>query len=124
PIRISIPAFWPGGEKEPPPFGKAPDDDGPAEKRVVLVVRVPHLHFPRPPLLDLYVSGQYLRVFFLGLFGLLGIFYISTFMDLADKLFRGSATTPMVVRYFIFQTPQYVYYIIPMSVLVATLVTV
>jgi lipopolysaccharide export system permease protein len=71
-----------------------------------------------------YVSRQYLRIFFLGLFALLGIFYISTFMDVADKLFRGSATTSMLVRYFFFQTPQYIYYIIPMSVLVATLVTV
>ena len=61
---------------------------------------MPHLNLPRPPLLDLYVSSQYLRVFFLGLFGLLGIFYISTFMDVADKLFRGSATTPMMLRYF------------------------
>ena len=45
-------------------------------------------------------------------------------MDLADKLFRGAATTPTMLRYFVFQTPQYVYYIIPMSALVATLVTV
>ena len=79
---------------------------------------------PRPGLLDLYVSGQYLRVFFLGLFSLLGIFYISTFMDLADKLFRGSATSAMMLRYFFFQTPQFVYYVIPMAALVATLVTV
>ena len=90
----------------------------------MLVVRIPHLNLPRPGLLDLYVSGQYLRVFFLGLFSLLGIFYISTFMDLADKLFRGSATSAMMLRYFFFQTPQFVYYIIPMAVLVATLVTV
>src|SRR4029077_13362107 len=55
---------------------------------------------------------------------LLGIFYISTFMDLADKLFRGDVTTPMMLRYFYFQTPQYVYYIIPLSALTATLVTV
>jgi lipopolysaccharide export LptBFGC system permease protein LptF len=70
------------------------------------------------------VSGQYLRVFFLGLLSLLGIFYISTFMDLADKLFRGTATSAMMLRYFFFQTPQFVYYVIPMAVLVATLVTI
>ncbi|HEY3044129.1 MAG TPA: LPS export ABC transporter permease LptF [Vicinamibacterales bacterium] len=122
-VRISIPAFWGAGEKEPSAAG-ASSGGAARAKRVVLVIRVPHLNLPRPPLLDLYVSSQYLRVFFLGLFGLLGIFYISTFMDLADKLFRGSATTPMMLRYFIFQTPQYIYYIIPMSALVATLVTV
>ena len=30
----------------------------------------------------------------------------------------------MLLRYFYFQTPQYVYYIIPMAALVATLVTI
>ena len=92
-------------------------------RRVVLVIRVPHFDWPRPTLLDVYVSGQYLRIFFLGLVSLLGVFYISTFMDLADKLFRGSATSAMMLRYFYFITPQYVYYVIPMSALVATLVT-
>ena len=111
-IRISLPSYRP------------------ASSKVVLVIRIPHINLawlarlPRPGLLDLYVSGQYLRVFFLGLFSLLGIFYISTFMDLADKLFRGTATSAMMLRYFFFQTPQFVYYVIPMAVLVATLVTV
>ena len=53
-----------------------------------------------------------------------GIFYISTFIDLVDKLFRGETTGVMLARYFYFQTPQFVYYIIPMAVLVATLVTI
>jgi len=119
PIRISIPVFWRRAEPAPA-AGAAPRP----RPRVVVVVRVPHLRLPRPGLLDLYVSKQYLRVFFLGIFALLGIFYISTFMDLADKLFRGTATTALLLRYFYFQTPQYVYYIIPMSALVATLVTV
>lgn len=129
PIYISVPAFWRrGGADEAASGGPWHGAGGrrPA-RRIVLVIRVPHFdlpRLPRPGLLDLYVSRQYLRIFFLGLFGLLGIFYISTFMDLADKLFRGSATTPMLLRYFVFQTPQYVYYVIPMSALVSTLVTV
>ena len=81
--------------------------------------RVPGLR-----LLDVYVSREYLRVFFLGLIGLLGIFYISTFIDLVDKLFRGEATSDMLLRYFYYRTPQFVYYVIPMGVLVSTLVTI
>ena len=90
----------------------------------MVVVRVPDITIPGPRLLDLYVSREYLRVFLLGLVGLLGIFYISTFIDLVDKLFRGETTSAMLLRYFYFRTPQFVYYVIPMGVLVSTLVTV
>jgi lipopolysaccharide export system permease protein len=122
PIRLSLPAVW--------PFGRTRSDTSTAASppsargRVVVVLRVPHLNLPRPKLLDLYVSRQYLAVFTLAFGGLVGVFYISTFIDLADKLFGGKATTGMLLRYFYFQTPQYVYYIIPLAALVATLVTV
>src|SRR4029450_9818593 len=65
-----------------------------------------------------------LSVFATAVVALVGIFYISTFIDLADKLFGGRATARLLLRYFYFATPQYVYYIIPMSALVATLVTI
>ena len=42
----------------------------------------------------------------------------------ADKLFRGKATTSMLLRFFYYQTPLFLYYIIPIAVLVATLVTI
>ncbi len=69
-------------------------------------------------------ARMYLRLFVLGFLGLLGIFYISTFIDLSDKLFRGQATMSMLFQYFYFATPQFVYYVIPISALVATLVTI
>jgi LPS export ABC transporter permease LptG/LPS export ABC transporter permease LptF len=93
-------------------------------RRIVVVIRLPRLNLPRPNLLDLYVARQYARIFSLSLFGLLGLFYISAFMDFADKLFRGTATTAMLLRYFYFATPQYVYYIIPIAALIATLVVI
>jgi lipopolysaccharide export system permease protein len=92
--------------------------------RAPFVARLSRINWPRPRLLDLYVSRQYLGVFALMFVSLVGIFYISTFIDLADKLFRGSATTGMLLRYFYFATPQFVYYIIPLAALLATLVTV
>ena len=74
--------------------------------------------------LDIYISREYFRLILIGLLGLLGLFYISTFIDLADKLFRGETNMAMLTRYFYFRTPQFVYYVIPMSVLVSTLVTI
>jgi LPS export ABC transporter permease LptG/LPS export ABC transporter permease LptF len=75
-------------------------------------------------LLDRYVATQYLRLVCLSFVGLLGIFYISTFVDLSDKLFKGQATFQMIGVYFWYQTPQWVYFVLPISTLVATLVTI
>jgi LPS export ABC transporter permease LptG len=96
----------------------------PSGRRVVVVIRIPHVNFPRPNLLDVYVARQYLAVYTVAFVALVGIFYIATLIDLADKLLGGVATPGVMVRYFYFATPQYVYYIIPMAALVATLVTI
>ena len=125
PIRITLPLF----RRQP---RSSPDEATPAvppaarrgRRVVTVVVKVPQFELPRPSLLDLYVSRQYLRVFFLSLAGLLGVFYISTFIDSADRVFRGSATTGLLFRYLYFETPRYAYLIIPMAGLVATLVVI
>lgn len=92
--------------------------------RPVLVVRFPQFRFPRPGILDRYVAKMHFRLQLLTFASLLGIFYVSTFIDLSDKLFRGATTAGLMLSYFVFRTPQFVYYIIPLSVLIATLVTV
>ena len=73
--------------------------------------------------LDWYVGQKYARILLLSAGGMAGIFYISTFLDLSDKLFKGDATWQMLASYFWYATPQFVYYIIPLSVLIAALVT-
>ncbi len=120
PIRFSIPAFW----RRPAPAATEAVSKPGEPRRVVVVIKIPHLNLPGPKLLDLYVAREYFKVFAIAAVSLLGIFYISTFIDLVDKLFRGQTTTSTLVRYFYFQTPQFVYYIIPMAVLVSTLVTI
>ncbi len=67
---------------------------------------MPRFGVPGTKILDVYTGQQYVRVFALAVFAALGIFYISTFIDLADKLFRGSATTALLLRFFYYQTPQ------------------
>ena len=74
--------------------------------------------------LDLYVSRSYLTVLMIALAGLLGILYISIFIDLSDKLFKGQATGRMLLEFFWYSTPQYSYYTLPLAALIATLVTV
>lgn len=123
PVRISVPSLFRGllrGRIEEPD-ALPPAANGP---RVVVVIRVPHIDWPRPRLLDLYVWRQYLMVFLLSFAALLGVFYISTFIDLVPHLTKGRGTAETLLSYFYWQTPQYVYYVIPLSVLVGTLVTV
>ena len=121
PIKLTVPALW----RRRAPEARA-DGPPPARRRgrVVLVIRVPHLNWPRPGLLDMYVARQYLGVYTVSFVALVGIFYIATLIDLADKLLGGVTSTGVMLRYFYFATPQYVYYIIPMAALVATLVTI
>ena len=75
-------------------------------------------------ILDRYVTRVYLGIVVLSFVALLGIFYISTFIDLSDKLFKGQTTGTILLQYFFFATPQFTYYVLPIAALVATLVTV
>ena len=77
----------------------------------------------RANVLDGYIGRMYLRVFGLTFAALVGIFQISTFIDLSDKLFKGTTTAGTLFTYMWYQTPQYVYWCIPLSVLIGGLVT-
>ncbi len=89
----------------------------------VVVIRVPHFHLPKPGILDRYISRLYMRVAGLSFLGLLGLFYISTFIDRSDKMFKGKATPALIGQLLIWQTPQFVYYIIPIAALLSVLAT-
>ena len=100
-----------------------------APAKVVVVLRLPRrfvdlLRLPRPTLLDVYVGKAYLRVLALAFAGMLGIFYIGSFIDWSDNLFKGQATPAQLASYMYYSTPQFVYYVLPLSALVATLVTI
>ena len=92
-------------------------------RRVVVVIRVPRFRMPGPGLLDRYISRLYLRVVGLSFVALLGLFYISTFIDASDKLFKGQATTGTVMQLLGYRTPQFVYFVIPIAALLSVLVT-
>ena len=121
PIRISLPAFarhvsFGGASRAQAPVGKT--------ARPSLVIRVPHFNLPRPTLLDAYVARQYGAILALTIVGLLGLFYISTFLDLSDKLFKGQVTLGMLLEFLAWSTPEFLTYIIAVAVLLSGLVTI
>jgi LPS export ABC transporter permease LptG/LPS export ABC transporter permease LptF len=121
---LSVTLPWRRAATAPPASAPAHGAEPRPGKGVVLVVRVPQVGLPGPRILDLYVSRVYVRVFALAFVGMLGIFYIATFIDMSDKLFKGQTTSAMLLRYFWYATPQYVYFVVPIAALLATLVTV
>ena len=74
-------------------------------------------------LLDQYVSRLYMRVVALAFLALVGLFYISTFIDASDKLFKGTANGSMVMSLLVYRTPQFMYFVIPIAALLSVLVT-
>ena len=109
----------PGG---PEVSGASAISGAPANRDPVVTVSAGSL--PGVNILDWYVTKMYLRWVGLAFVGLLGIFYIATFIDLSDKLFKDETTGVMLLRYFWHATPQFVYYVLPIAGLVATLVTI
>ena len=124
PVRVAL-LFWPWRRTRTETAVSAIPGSAPAaRRRGVVTLRIPPFDFPGPTLLDRYVAANYARHFLLSFVGMAGLFYISTFVDLSDKLFKGTASMGMVLTYFWYATPQYVYYIIPLAVLLATLITI
>lgn len=107
-------AAAPTGESPNPARGKG---------RVVVVIKFPHIAIPRPQLMDLYVGGRYLRTIALAFFGLLSLYYIVEFIEMSEKVQKGNATMAMVAEYFYYATPTFVYFVVPLSTLVAVLTT-
>jgi LPS export ABC transporter permease LptG len=118
PLRFSIPGWL--QRRAQPAREQANHPVGTAEE----VMSALPLRLPMASILDRYVAANYARIFGLSAIGLTGLFYISTFLDNADKVFKGTATWGMLGAYFWYITPQYVYYVIPMSILIAALVTI
>ena len=75
-------------------------------------------------ILDRYVAFTYLRLLALAGVALIGVFYVSAFIDCRRRCSGERGTWGMLGQFFVFTTPQYLYYIVPLSVLLASLVTV
>jgi LPS export ABC transporter permease LptG/LPS export ABC transporter permease LptF len=102
----------------------APAANGPRRRGgVVVVIRVPRISWLVPTILDRYVATMYIRAVALSFAALLGLFYIGTFIDKTDKVFKGQATSGMVVQLLGFMTPQFIYFVIPLAALLGVLVT-
>jgi lipopolysaccharide export system permease protein len=78
----------------------------------------------RRRILDWYYLRIYGAIYLVTLGGLLGLYYLSMLTDLSQDLLSGGATLAMMARFLWFSTPQTLSLVIPISALIATLVTI
>jgi LPS export ABC transporter permease LptG len=75
-----------------------------------------------PLILDKYVIAGFLKYFLLVLGSFVIIFIVFTFFELLEDVVNNQTPMTVVLNYFLYLLPQIVFYMIPMSVLVAVLV--
>lgn len=122
-VPVSLPRLPAGWQAPSRPAGAARAGAAPRGKNVIVVIRLPRLRLPGPGLLDRYITMMYLRMTGLSFLGLLGLFYISTFLDKSEKIFKGDASLGLVLQFLLYMTPQYIYFVVPLAVLLSVLVT-
>ncbi len=115
---------WSDVSKQPLPTSRPRSARRARKPGTRLVIRFPKGLMPRIRIIDSYVGRAYLQVFALAFFGMLAIFYIASFIDWSDKLFKGTATGLQLAMFMWYSTPQYCYYLVPLSTLISTLVTI
>ena len=121
PVRIPLPAWL----RRRLSMDEASAAGGPRRPGTpALVIRIPHFSMPRPTLLDGYVARQYGRILAMTTAGMLGLFYISSFIDKSDKLFKGQISLGMLLEFLFWSTPEFLTYIIAIAVLLSGLITV
>jgi len=79
--------------------------------------------FRFPKVIDLYVSRGFFVYFFWSLLVCGSLFILLTLFDLLNDIIRNRIPISYVVDYFVFLTPQILMLVVPMSVLLAILIT-
>ncbi len=85
--------------------------------------RRPRLSLRFPNILDRYIVRKYLAIFFLVFLALLSISVIVTFFERIDNIYEHDKSLSLLVRYIQYRIPEFVNYILPVTVLAATLLT-
>jgi LPS export ABC transporter permease LptF/LPS export ABC transporter permease LptG len=103
-------------------FRRRQNGNVPAQRVAGVNPRPQQVRWALPLILDTYVTKGFLKYFLLVLASFVIIFIVFTFFELLDDVVNNRIAFTIVFNYFRYLLPQIVYYMIPMSVLVAVLV--
>jgi LPS export ABC transporter permease LptF/LPS export ABC transporter permease LptG len=85
--------------------------------------RLPAIRFRLARIVDLYMVRSFLANFLIILSACLLLVCLFTFFEIIDDIFQNNIPYGLVLNYFIFLQPQLLMLLVPISVLIATLVT-
>ncbi len=80
------------------------------------------LRLVTPHIIDEYILRGFFAYLFLSLAAFITIFIIFTLFELISDIVKNNISPMITIDYFVFLTPQIVYWVAPIAVLVATLV--
>jgi LPS export ABC transporter permease LptG/LPS export ABC transporter permease LptF len=89
----------------------------------LLALKRPRLSLRFPNILDRYIMRKYLAIFLLVFLALLSISIIVTFFERIDNIYEHHKSLSLLFRYIQFRVPEFVHYILPVTVLTTTLLT-
>lgn len=87
------------------------------------VFRLPRVPLRFPSILDRYIIRKYLAIFVLSFLSMLAVFVIITFFERIDSVYEHHKPLSMFLDYLWFKTPEFMHYVLPVSALVAALVS-
>ncbi len=95
----------------------------PAEPVLRRPLRFPRVRLWFPAILDRYIIRKYLAIFALGFFSMLSIFIIITFFERIDSVYQHEKPLTLFFDYLWYKLPEYSHYVLPISALMATLLS-
>lgn len=92
--------------------------------RTAFKIKIPKISFRYPNILDRYIISVFVKVFVLILLSMFIIFLIITFFELIDDILENKKSISLLFKYMWFFSPQIFEYILPISSLATTLISI
>ena len=73
--------------------------------------------------IDLYLVRTFLLYFLLTLSATMALFYLFTFFELIDDVFKNDISYTLILNYFVYLIPHILMLLVPLSILIGTLIT-
>jgi LPS export ABC transporter permease LptG/LPS export ABC transporter permease LptF len=105
------------------PKKKSQEQRQPRRASSTIVIRLPRLGWKFPNILDRYVLITFIKIYLLVFICVYSVFALVDFVDINEEIERHQLSYSLMGEYFKFKFPQILSYIIPITTLMAVLIT-